>query len=367
MSGQTDDVCDVLVVGAGAAGLAAAIRARELGLSVTVLERDELPREQRCAAWLSPPAVTFCEQWGIQAKAAKAQPFKGLNLHSWDMAQHVSVADEDLFGWLIDSTLFEQSLARVAQKRGVVIRSGVRPVALDLSETCATLLIEGGVAARGKVLLIADGPRSQLARQANLGPRTTGDFHTWCVHAVAVTRKASPGLDVVIGGGRAAQLGIIVRTENAVRVTVVGRAGADELAAEMRGFCRSAASIVPELGADIVVGEVLPVGVALDLETHVGKRCLLIGDAGGFVAAFSTEALYPAMQSGTIAAEVVARALGAELMQEELSTFGVEWRQRLADYLRTPSTDLSLLLPLVFRNEQMSQRVARAFLLGTEF
>ena len=110
-----------------------------------------------------------------------------------------------------------------------------------------------------------------------------------------------------------------------------------------------------------------PSGVALDMDTHVGKRCLLIGDAGGFVAAFSNEGIYPAMRSGWIAADTALRALRAPVLQDELASFGVAWRGELADYLRMPNTDLSLLVPLVFNNEQMSRRVARAFLLGQTF
>ena len=110
-----------------------------------------------------------------------------------------------------------------------------------------------------------------------------------------------------------------------------------------------------------------PGGAALDMDTHVGKRCLLIGDAGGFAAAFSNETVYPAMRSGWIAAETALRALHAPVLQDELASFSVAWRTDMADYLRMPNTDLSLLVPLVFNNEQMSRRVARAFLLGQPF
>jgi flavin-dependent dehydrogenase len=108
-------------------------------------------------------------------------------------------------------------------------------------------------------------------------------------------------------------------------------------------------------------------GAALDFESHVGKRCLLVGDAGGFVSAFSNEGLYPALRSGWRAAEVAAAALRAPLLQDELAGFGNVWRSDLAEYLRMPNTDLGLLLPMVFTNAQMSRRIARAFFLGQAF
>jgi len=105
-------------------------------------------------------------------------------------------------------------------------------------------------------------------------------------------------------------------------------------------------------------------GSALEMESHVGKRCLLIGDAGGFVSAFSHDGLYPALRSGELAAETVAAALRARVLQDELATFSTVWRSELAEYLRMPNTDLGLLMPMVFSNPQMSRRIARAFLLG---
>jgi flavin-dependent dehydrogenase len=105
----------------------------------------------------------------------------------------------------------------------------------------------------------------------------------------------------------------------------------------------------------------------LELELHVGKRCLVVGDAGGFLASFSHEGLYPAIRSGQLAVEAVVRALEADVLQDELATFGAAWRAELAAYLQMPNTDLGLLLPMVFGNAEVSRRVARAFLLGQRF
>ena len=112
---------------------------------------------------------------------------------------------------------------------------------------------------------------------------------------------------------------------------------------------------------------VWPAGVALDLDSHVGKRCVLADAAGGFIAAFSNEALYPAMRSGWLAVETIAEALKTDVPQDALLSFSATWRAELADYLRLPNTDLALLMPLVFNNAQMTARVARAFLLGSSF
>jgi fumarate reductase flavoprotein subunit len=56
---KPDVACDVLIIGAGAAGLVAAMRAKEAGASVIVLERDSVPRGSTAlSAGLIPAAGT---------------------------------------------------------------------------------------------------------------------------------------------------------------------------------------------------------------------------------------------------------------------------------------------------------------------
>ena len=103
---------------------------------------------------------------------------------------------------------------------------------------------------------------------------------------------------------------------------------------------------------------------ALDAETHVGKHMLLIGEAGGFVAAVSNEGIYPSMWSAQIAAEVVDSAMKSTHSQEELMSFDSQWRIQMADYLRSPHTDIQFLLPLIFSNQPMADRMGTAFFSG---
>ena len=103
---------------------------------------------------------------------------------------------------------------------------------------------------------------------------------------------------------------------------------------------------------------------ALDMDSHVGKHCLVVGDAGGFVAAGSGEGIYPAMWSAQIAAQVIGEALSSQHSQDVLMQFDAQWRMAMADYLRPPNTDLQCLLPLIFSNQPMADRMAAAFFCG---
>jgi hypothetical protein len=70
------------------------------------------------------------------------------------------------------------------------------------------------------------------------------------------------------------------------------------------------------------------------------------------------------MWSATIAAEVIGEAFDAPSSQDALMTFDSRWRIAMGDYLRPPNTDLPLLLPLIFSNKPMAQRMAAAFFCG---
>ncbi|MCH7839235.1 MAG: hypothetical protein IID38_03225 [Planctomycetes bacterium] len=94
------------------------------------------------------------------------------------------------------------------------------------------------------------------------------------------------------------------------------------------------------------------------------KHTLLIGDAGGFVSAISNEGIYPAIWSAGIAAEVIHEALDANPSQDVLMTFDSRWRVEMADHLRSPHTDIRFLLPLIFTNQPMADRMGAAFFFG---
>ena len=104
-----------------------------------------------------------------------------------------------------------------------------------------------------------------------------------------------------------------------------------------------------------------PSRLALEIESHVDKRLLLIGDAGGFISEISGEGIFPAMWSACLAVESIAAAVGSRHPQDELRQFNIAWRSTMADYLRPPNTDMHFLLPLIFSNQAMADRMAAAF------
>jgi flavin-dependent dehydrogenase len=69
---------DVLIVGAGPAGLATAIAARLKGLSVTVADARRPPIEKACGEGLLPEGVAALSRLGIQLNSDVAFPIAGI-------------------------------------------------------------------------------------------------------------------------------------------------------------------------------------------------------------------------------------------------------------------------------------------------
>jgi flavin-dependent dehydrogenase len=118
----------------------------------------------------------------------------------------------------------------------------------------------------------------------------------------------------------------------------------------------------------------VPLGQLLSLDmplagalAHEGlaNRTLLVGPAGGFYSA-SAEDIYPNIWSAIFAADSIKKAFKEPHLQDALQPYRQQWRTTLGDYLRGPQQNLRFLLPLVYRNQVMTTRLAEAILQGKQ-
>jgi hypothetical protein len=123
-----------------------------------------------------------------------------------------------------------------------------------------------------------------------------------------------------------------------------------------------AAAEPPRFDAGAVRSITLPLAGALAHE-GVADRTITFGPEGGFFSACS-EDVYPNCWSATFAVDVVKKALKEEFLQDSIQAFRQKWRTTLGDYLRGPQQNLRFLLPLVYRNPVMTQRLGESILHG---
>jgi flavin-dependent dehydrogenase len=244
------------------------------------------------------------------------------------------------------------------------------------------VVLASGRQIAGRILVGADGVHSAVARLTGLRTHWTEDQLVLCLAKdVPLTRKQRaacfgggeihvalgfgglPGYAWAFPGADRVNVGVGIRATHARGIRTVYDAWVSRM--KERGCLPSGADLADPCAAAV------PAGSAIEYENHVGKRTILIGDAGGFASAASGEGIFPAIRSAAIAAKCILRALAADrgrikgvTCQDELMTFRHLWRRGLASYLQMPNVNVTFLLPLIFSNQEIADRFGRAFLFG---
>ena len=368
---MTERVHDLAVIGAGPAGASAALLAARHGHRVVLIDRETFPRTGAAAGWLNARVSSLLKEMGIAERAVGGVPVAGVTFHSADFTKSSRPALEHAPVYLVDRVHFGNVLVEAVRKQGVSLVEGRTARDVRLLESSVMVELDDGKAIEARLLLLATGPRREMFHRLGIAmPRGGTAFWTAQVgHDVSTSSRSPAHVHVVLGMDRGGSFGLICASPRQVSITLHWL-GAEELVhPKLMELCAAAHAqglVSQNLASQVrsVVVTRSPASVALDMESHVGKHTLLIGDAGGFVSAVSNEGLYPAIWSAKIAVGVIEQALAARHSQDELMAFDTQWRMAMADYLRPPNTDPQFLLPLVFSNQAMSDRMAGAFFTG---
>ncbi len=205
-SGRADGVLDVVIVGAGPAGTAAAVELARAGADVLVVDKATFPRDKCCGDGLTAMALRHLEHLGLRTDAvASWTDVHRVALHSpsgrvVDLplpsgpGVHAAVARRrDLDAALVDRA--RASGARVAE--GVTLRGAAA------DDTGVTLTLDGLTAGghgpatvRARHVIGADGAWSPLRRALGLGPKGyRGDWHAF--RQYAANTDIGPDLHVI--------------------------------------------------------------------------------------------------------------------------------------------------------------------------
>jgi geranylgeranyl reductase family protein len=377
-----DTEYDVIVVGAGPAGAYAAKLLAEAKASVLLIDAQKFPRKKACAGWVNDKAIRDFPFLDAVRRRVKAQAFKRLTFHSPDLQRTADFSGRAALGHIVLREKFDAELVAEAKRAGAKLLLGQAVKAVETGELTAVVVLDDGQRASGRVLIGADGVGSTVARTSGLRPRWPEELLVATLSKnVPLTPKqrtacyGTGGLHVALGFGGTS--GYAWAFPGAAHVNVglgVRHREADKLkslyALWIKGLREK--GLLPA-GADLGTpdGGLVPAGAAIEFDGHVGKRVVLIGDAGGFCSAASGEGIYPALRSASMAAKCITRALAADggrkkgsSCQDELIQFKHLWRQQMAAYLQMPNVNAAFLLPLIYTNQEIADRFGRAFLLG---
>jgi len=323
---------DVLVVGAGPGGSAAAHALAQTGLDVLLLEKSSFPREKVCGDGLTPRAVKSLVEMGIDTSGANGFiRNRGLRIIGGGVTLELpwpELASYPDYGLVRPRLDFDELLARAAQKAGARLQelSNVTGPVLDAAGRVVGVTAKVGpdkveTTYRAPLVIAADGASGRLALSMGIGkrddrpmgvavrryfesPRHDDDMLESWLELRAPNGDLLPGYGWVFGvGDGTSNVGLgILNTTKAWQDT-----NYKDLLARWTGSMPEQWQYDEQHATGPVRGGALPMG--FNRQPHYSRGLLLVGDAAGAVNPFNGEGIAYAMESGRLAAQIAVQAL----------------------------------------------------------
>ncbi|GIE81271.1 drug:proton antiporter [Actinoplanes philippinensis] len=363
-SGPVADEADVIVVGAGPGGSAAAYHLARHGVRVLLLEKTEFPREKVCGDGLTPRAVRQLIRMGVDTseKAGWLQN-RGLRVIGGGVRLELDwpeLASFPNYGLVRTRMDFDDMLARRAVEAGALLRTGVNVTGPVQNDDGYVIGVEAKVGPgkepaqfRAPLVITADGVSGKfplalgLAKRDDrpLGVAVRRYYHSavkadddylesWLeLRSAQDPARLLPGYGWIfgLGDGRVnVGLGILNSSD------AFGKTNYRHLLTDWLGSTPEEWGLRDEDNADgPTLGAALPMG--FNRVPHYTRGVLLVGDSGGMVNPMNGEGIAYAMESGEMAAEVAVQALARPFGPEReraLQAYPAELSLRFGGYYR---------------------------------
>jgi menaquinone-9 beta-reductase len=306
---STPAFCDVLILGGGPAGSTCARLLVRAGLDVIVMDKSPFPRDKVCAGWITPQVV---EELALDLEDYRRtrvlQPItsfiSGLGEHTATAVEYRRIVSYGIRRCEFDHYLLERSGAR--------LRLGESFKSMERRDDGWS--VNGGLCAR--LVIGAGGHFCPVARV--LGAQLGKDERSICAQEIELEMTAEEAAHCQVAPERPELYfcddlkgyGWCFRKGAYLNVGL-GREGAEKLAQHVHAFGRwlVGRERIPARFAERFKGHAYLL-YSHAVRTVVGDRVLLIGDAAGLAYTQSGEGIRPAIESGALAAEVIAAAAG---------------------------------------------------------
>ncbi len=343
------DPCDLIVIGAGPAGSACAEAAGRSGLRVRVFERARFPRTKPCAAGLTSRAL------GLLGDSIDPVIHRRVDTVEMRITRSVRGTWSSTRTVVATTTRrdLDPFLAERARQAGALVELG-RSVSDITAMSDGVEVVSAGERLSAPYVVLADGAKGGLRARIGLRPLVLGG---------AAYVRLYPDKGATLGGradgiildamSRRRGYGWVFPKRDHLNVGVCGvePPGPD--------YLRDVERLVDVVGLSSWRREGPFAGFvprASRPDDHSHGRVLAVGDAAGLADPVTGEGIAYAIQSGRIAAEVIAGAGAAATAPLEAST---RYRERIADEI---IPHLTLLSPLTRRLQAVGPAFVGALL-----
>jgi len=320
---------DVLVVGGGPGGSAAAHWLAKAGRDVLLIEKKEYPRAKTCGDGLTPRSIHQLEEMGFDFGVPEFHRCRGLRAFSGDLMLELDWPEHSVYpawGGVIRRADLDAQVATLAEKQGVSILQhteaapvlgGGRISAVELRSNGDTELVSPGV------VVVADGSLSRFGRALGAtrdkrrpyglaargyfsSPRSDDGFMESHLDLHDRNGKSIPGYGWIFPlGDGTVNVGVGVLSTFRHWKDVNTSMLMDALVAAAPDHWE----ITPEAAVSEPKGGKLP--MALSVGPRVGPNWVIVGDATGAINPFNGEGIAYAYETGRIAARHADAALAA--------------------------------------------------------
>ncbi|MGH8982427.1 MAG: NAD(P)/FAD-dependent oxidoreductase, partial [Acidimicrobiia bacterium] len=311
---RAPDRFDVAVVGAGPAGSAAAIAARDGGLDVLLLDKATFPRDKTCGDGLTTGALRLLERLGLDlgTLASYATVRETVLVSPSGRQVAVPLPNGGQYAGVVPRADLDAALMRLARRRGAHVREGAALTGVSARADGVTVELADGTSASARFVIAADGHFSAVRRL--LQPDAPADLGSWHAFRQYYRGVDDPRLWVLFEPDLLPGYAWVFPLPDGranVGFGVPRGPGIDgkQLKATWRDLLerdRLRAVLGPAAKPD-GAHRAWPIPAQLDAARLTDERVLYVGDAAAVVDPMTGEGIAQALETGIAAAHAVAR------------------------------------------------------------